>query len=85
MWVIELGVRCLCNVVFVLIFVDVLLFVDCLFCCSVKNPTVKNNQGGPRKCTSEALRRQLSSGLGAGGVVYDDDTCRVWFVTLWRT
>ena len=52
--------------------------VVCLFCCSVKNPTVKNNQGGPRKCTSEALRRQLSSGLGAGGVVYDDDTCRVY-------
>ena len=52
--------------------------VVCLFCATVKNPVVQNHVGGPQNAQDTNLRCQLSSGIGAGGVVYDDETCRIY-------
>lgn len=59
--------------------------VVCLFCANVKNPVVRNHVGGPAGDGCTSSRHQLSSGVGAGGVVYDDETCRVYCNAHTRT
>ena len=59
--------------------------VVCLFCAAVKNPVVKNHIGGPAADWVTSSRHQLSSGVGAGGVVYDDETCRIYCNAHTRT
>ena len=59
--------------------------VVCLFCAAVGNPVVRNHVGGPAVDWGTSSRHQLSPGVGAGGVVYDDETCRVYCNAHTRT